>query len=199
MYTACGPARSTSKRWSTASRPCCPLTGPNTLKKQSEKPMTLAETLLQRLADWRPAGEGRHAASFALPECGWIVRLTAERVDTVGCLLTEVEATRAESVADDPAALEAHAKRAAARATGLLEPLRLIEIDRVRNIALLRSGTPSTKANAVLYYEVKFEGLNRVIVRRYQSLKATPARTEPVAFALTHEALAKVVDDLVRE
>jgi hypothetical protein len=161
--------------------------------------MTLAETLLQRLADWRPAGEGRHAASFTLPDCGWTVRLTAERVDTVGCLLTEVEVTRAETVADDPATLEAHAKRAAARVTGLLEPLRLIEIDRVRHIALLRSGSPPTKANAVLYYEVRFEGLNRVTVHRYQSVKATPARTEPVAFALTHEALAKVVDDLVRE
>ena len=54
--------------------------------------MSLAETLLPKLADWRPAGEGRHAVSIALPDHGWTVGLTADRADSVGCRLTQVEA-----------------------------------------------------------------------------------------------------------
>jgi hypothetical protein len=161
--------------------------------------MSLAETLLPKLADWRPAGEGRHAVSLALPEHGWTVGLTADRADSVGCRLTQIEATRAEPVADDDAALEAHARRAAGRVTGLLEPLRLVEIDRGRHVALLRSDAPPAKGDAVQYYEVKFAGRNRVTVERFKASKAGPAGREPIPFSLTHEALAKLADDLVRE
>jgi hypothetical protein len=161
--------------------------------------MNLAETLLGKLADWRPAGEGRHSVSIALPEHGWAVGLTADRADSVGCRLTQLEATGAEPVAEDDAALEAHARRAAGRVTGLLEPLRLVEIDRGRHVALLRSDAPATKGDALQYYEVQFAGRNRVTVERFKANKSGPGGREAVPFALTHEAIAKVVDDLVRE
>ena len=161
--------------------------------------MSLAETLLGKLADWRPAGEGRQSVAIALPEHGWTVGLTADRADSVGCRLTQVEAARAEPVADDDAALEAHARRAAGRVTGLLEPLRLVEIDRGRHVALLRSDAPAARGDAVQYYEVKFAGRNRVTVERFKANKTGPAGREAVPFALTHESLAKLVDDLVRE
>ena len=161
--------------------------------------MNLAEALLPKLADWRPAGEGRHAVAIALPEHGWTVDLTAERVDTVGSRLTEVRASRDTPVPEDAAALEAHVRRAAGRATGLLEPLRLVEIDRGHHIALLRSDAPANKADAVSYYEVRFQGRNRMTLGRFQATKGSPAQRRAIPFALTHEALAKVVDDLVRE
>ena len=160
--------------------------------------MTLAETLLPKLADWRPAGEGRHRIAIGVPDQGWTIHVTAERVDTLGSLLTEVQATREPAVADDEAALEAHARRAAGRVTGLLEPLRLVEIDRVRHVALLRSDAPATRGDAVSYYEVRFDGRNRVTLARFQAAKAGGQR-KAVPFALTHEAIAKVIDDLVRE
>src|SRR5262245_652152 len=161
--------------------------------------MTLAETLLPRLADWRPAGEGRHTVAIALPEHGWTLQLTAERVDTVGCRLTEVDATRTSPLPEDGAALEAHARKAAGRVTGLLEPLRLVEIDRGHHVALLRSDSPANKGDAVSYYEVRFHGRNRLTLARFQASKGSPAQRKTVPFALTHEALAKVVDDLVRD
>jgi hypothetical protein len=161
--------------------------------------MTLAETLLPKLASWRPAGEGRHGVAIALPEHGWTVRLTVERVDTVGSLLVEAEATRDAPLPEDAAALETHVRRAAGRATGLLEPLRLVEMDRAHNVALLRSDAPPSKGDAVNYYEVKFFGRNRVTLARYRATKGSPAQRTTVPFALTHEALAKVVDDLVRD
>jgi hypothetical protein len=161
--------------------------------------MILAETLLEKLADWRPAGEGRHSISIALPEHGWTVGLTADQADSVGCRLTQLEATRANSIAEDDAKLEAHARQCATRVTGLLEPLRLVEIDRGRHVAMLRSGVPTSKGDAVQYYEVKFAGRNRVTVERYKSNTVGPAGREAIPFALTHEAIAKLVDDLVRE
>jgi len=161
--------------------------------------MTLAETLLPKLASWRPAGEGRHGIAIGLPEHGWTVHLTAERVDTVGAVLVEVEATRDTPLPEDAPALDSHVRRAAGRATGLLEPLRVVETDRVHNVALLRSDAPPTKGDAVSYYEVKFLGRNRVTLARLHATKGSPAQRKAVPFALTHEALAKVVDDLVRE
>ena len=54
--------------------------------------MTLAETLLQKLADWRPAGEDRPTVVLALPEHGWSVRLVADKVDYARLRFAEVEA-----------------------------------------------------------------------------------------------------------
>lgn len=161
--------------------------------------MNLAEALLEKLANWRPAGEGRHSVGIGLPEHGWTVGVTADRADSVGCRLTQVEAARTEPVAEDDAALEAQARRAAGRVTGLLEPLRLVEIDRGRHEALLRSDAPVSKGDAVQFYEVKFTGRNRVTIGRFKASKSGSGGREAVPFALTHEALAKLVDDLVRE
>jgi hypothetical protein len=161
--------------------------------------MTLAETLLQKLNDWQPAGEGRPTGTFALPAHGWTVRVEAERVDSLGAVLTEVEAVRDVSIADDAKLLEAHARQAAARVSGLREKLCLVEVDRVNNIALLRSDAPQSKNENVLYYEARFQGRNRVKFQRFQATKSSPAGREEVGFVLTHETLAKLVDDLVRD
>src|SRR6478752_5971160 len=112
MYRACGLARSIWKRLWTASRRCSLSTVRNTHKKQSEKPMTLAETLLQKLSDWRPAEEGRPSGSFALSEHGWTVNVSADRVDTLSAAITEVEAVRHASLKADIVSLEAHARKA---------------------------------------------------------------------------------------
>jgi hypothetical protein len=161
--------------------------------------MTLAETLLPKLADWQPAGEGRHTVAIALPAHGWSVQLSAERVDTVGCRLTDVDAARTNPLPEDAAVLEAQVRKAAGRVTGLLEPLRLVEIDRGHHVALLRSDAPANKGDTVAYYEVRFQGRNRMTLARFQATKGSPAHRKQVPFALTHEALAKVVDDLVRD
>jgi hypothetical protein len=161
--------------------------------------MTLAETLLQKLVDWRPDGEGRHSVSLPLAGHGWTIGIQADRQDSLGCRMTELEANRDAPVANDAAALDVHARRVAARTTGLLEPLRLIEVDHPRQIALLRSEAPARKGDAVRYYEVKFLGLNRVTVERYEASQGAPARREAIPFVLTHEVLAKLVDDLVRD
>jgi hypothetical protein len=83
----------------------------------------------------------------------------------------------------------------AERVSGLLEPLAIYEVDEARNEAILRSEEPSRKGEALAYYEVRLVGLSCATVRRFASTRTTPGRTQ-VAFAITHETLAKLAGDI---
>jgi hypothetical protein len=157
--------------------------------------MTLAEILQEKLASWKPSGEGRHSWSEAFPDTGWTVHLAADHNDIVGSLVWELTLTR---TADAPAGLtqKAWAERIVSLASGLMEDLKLIEVDDTRLEALLRSDTPSRKGEVALYYEVKLYDLSRAVVRRYQANTVAGNRREQVAFPLTHEVIAKLVGDI---
>ena len=161
--------------------------------------MNLAETLLPKLAEWRPAGAGPHTVDFDLPDHGWMVHVTADRAESLGCLLTEIGIVRSATVPDDAAALKAYAGRAAARVTGLREPLRIVEVDETRIIALLRSNAPAVKGDDVSYYEVTLHGRNRITVQRFAASRVGTAQRQAIAFALTHEIIAKLVEDLTSD
>jgi hypothetical protein len=156
--------------------------------------MTLAENLLPRLSDWRPAGDGRHSWSESLPALGWTVQLAADKTDTLSCLVWELTLTR---TAEPPAGLtlKGWAEAVAVRVGGLMEPLAVHEVDVTRDEAVLRSTSPAKRGEALSYYEVRLTGLGKAVVRRFRATKATPGR-EQVAFALTHEALAKLAGDV---
>jgi hypothetical protein len=92
--------------------------------------------------------------------------------------------------------LERWANGVARRVTGLMEPLRVLEIDIQRNEALLRSNEPTRRSADLFYYEVLLKGTQAASVRRYQG-NPDGGRREQVPFGLTHEALAKLIGDLV--
>ncbi|WP_171470154.1 hypothetical protein [Frigoriglobus tundricola] len=156
--------------------------------------MTLPEKLLPKLSEWHPAGAGRHSLSAVAPDTGWTVQLTADKADTLSCLVWELALTR---TAEPPAGLtlKAWAEGVVTRVTGLLEPLKLLEVDDARGAALLRSAAPSMKGEAVAYYEVRLSGLDRADVRRFTATRTASGR-EQVGFALTHEVLAKLAGDI---
>lgn len=157
--------------------------------------MSLAEKLLPRLGEWRPAEAGRH--TFADAAGGWAVHLAADKADSLSCLVWELTLTRA---GDAPAGLSVRewAAGVADRVAGLLEPLKLYEVDTTRDEAVLRSETPSARGGRLGYYEVHLFGTNKAVVRRFAADKAVPGR-EQVAFALTHEVLAKLAGDIAGE
>ena len=97
--------------------------------------MTLEETLLQKLADWRPPGGGRHTLAVS-DETAWVVRVTAERRDDLGCALWEMVAERTEPRADKKRTVGDWAEQVAGRVTGLQEPLAVVEVDTLRDMAL---------------------------------------------------------------
>jgi hypothetical protein len=157
--------------------------------------MTLAETLQERLASWKPSGEGRHSWSETYAPTGWNVHLTADHNDVVASLVWELTLTR---VADAPAGLtlKGWAGQIAGRVSGLMEDLKLIEVDDARQEAVLRSHEPTRKGDLALYYEVRLYGLTRAVVRRFRADTAAGTRREQVSFPLTHEALAKLAGDI---
>src|SRR5436309_1406412 len=105
--------------------------------------MTLENTLRQQLNKAEPGGVH---ASFG----DWTVSIFADKSDSLSCALKELALDRATPVRED---LDTWAKRIAGTATGLLEPLRLIEVDGPLGKALLRSDAPSVKDGKSYYYE----------------------------------------------
>jgi hypothetical protein len=156
--------------------------------------MTLAEPLQERLSSWSPAGDGRHTWGESFPDAGWIVHLAADHNDKVASLAWELTLTR---TGDAPAGLTVRgwAERVVATSSGLMERLKLIEVDDGRGEAIVRSDTPTKKGPQAFYYEIKLTGLSRAVVRRFKADLTTGTR-EQVTFPVTHEVLAKLAGDI---
>jgi hypothetical protein len=157
----------------------------------------IAETLLPKLSDWRPAGPGPH--SFAAPlENGWEVAITADHAESLGCKANSVAVRRPASTSPSAADLTQWAVRSAQRVTGLLEPLKLLEVDAGRSEAILRSDPPASRGSQVDYYELRLRGTHEASLHRYRADR-TGGQRQAVPFALTHEAIAKLADDLTND
>lgn len=150
--------------------------------------MTLENKLLERLADWRP--DGRAALSVSDAERGWSAEIVADVNDQVGCKVWEVVLSRA-----TPVELRAWARHAEQQGAGLLEQLRLLEIDPDRQVALLRSRGPSRRGEDLFYYELTLAGSGEGQLRRFRG-RRDGSKRQQIAFALTHEALARLLHDL---
>ena len=153
--------------------------------------MSLAENLLEKLVKWRPAGD-RATLEVTDAQTTWTAVLTGDCVDQVGCRLWEVALRREKPPEDD---LAARAAAVAGRVTGLLEPLRVLEVDAGR-AALLRSDAPGHYGDGRFYYEVTLQADGAAAVRRYQAPSDGEPRRQQATFNLTHEALGKLVSDL---
>src|SRR5262245_19606883 len=113
--------------------------------------MTLEETRQRKLASWRPDTQSQ-TLSVDHADSGWKLDLHAECVDTVGARLREHQLTRTRPAAE-PVPLAEQARRIANQVTGLLEPLRLLEMDAGRDLAQLRSQAPAQRGGDLHYYE----------------------------------------------
>jgi hypothetical protein len=150
--------------------------------------MTPLENLHEQLTRWQP-GNGPNSFSADLGD--WTVRVEADRADSIGCLVRELNVTRS-AVGVEPIAVGDWAKAVASKAVGLLEPLRLLEVDGDRNEAILRSDTPARNGDRVAYYEAVLKGDGIGTLRRYTTDVKAGSKRDDVPFALTHEAIAKV-------
>src|ERR1043165_1732170 len=99
--------------------------------------MTLENNLTKSLSEWRPAGRDTLLAT----ERGspWTVQVTADHCELLGARLWELAATRPDAPAS--AKLTDWAACVAAKAAGLLDSLRVLEVDELAQQALLRSQT----------------------------------------------------------
>ena len=154
--------------------------------------MTLEESVLESLAEWKPPSDGRHVHALGYEPAKVALQLTADRQDSLSCSVWElILKCRANSIVN----LQAWAERIAAQVTGLLEPLSVVEVDTTSNKALLRSQEPAKRKDSWFYYEIQLQGTHEAELRRYQAA-TTSTKREQVAFTLTHEVLAHFVADL---
>ena len=151
--------------------------------------MTLENTLRQQLND--PASAGFHIA-FG----GWTVTLVADKRDSMSCALKELTLNNNARIAEE---LPAWASRVAKQATGLMEPLRALEVDQPLGKALLRSQAPTATSGKAFYYELLLERTTRTsaTLHRYAGDRHNGEPREAVPFVLTNDAIVKLVTDIV--
>ena len=159
--------------------------------------MKLNETVLQKLAEGSTSREGRQTLAVPDQGAGWTVVLTVDRQDDLSCAVWEMKLQRTVP-APAGASLDRWANRAAAQVTGLLERLKVYEIDAKRNEALLRSAAPTRRGEDVYYYEVLLRGTAQATARRFHGGVQKNKRKQ-AAFVLTHEQLAKFAADIAAD
>lgn len=104
-------------------------------------------------------------------------------------------ATTARSEWSD-AELSAWAERIASRVTYLMEPLVVIEHDRLGGEIELRSHVPTARGDQRAYYEVRLNRQGTLRLARVAFDEAARAR-RPAGCQMTREVLERLADDLV--
>ncbi len=150
--------------------------------------MTLENTLRHQLSNPEAGGFHVHAA-------GWNVTVAVDKSDSLSCSLTDLTLERNAPIQEE---LHLWAARIADYVTGLLEPLRVVEVDQPLGKAMLRSEMPMQKDGKSFYYELLLERTNRsrANLRRYAGDRSGSERREAVAFVLTHDAIVKLAADI---
>lgn len=153
--------------------------------------MTLESILLRKFAEARSGRPTQTPIIVDDPHNRGTVTVDVEVCDTLGCRVRQIQIVRREPLTD----LAAAARRYADRVTGLLESLTLHEIDAARQMALLRSDVPAAKGEDVSYYEMTVTP-TELKLRRWKGNRNVSGRSQ-IAFALTNEALVKLLEDLL--
>ncbi|MFL5327349.1 MAG: hypothetical protein ACJ8C4_00405 [Gemmataceae bacterium] len=156
--------------------------------------MTRDDSIYEQLSAWQPHGDGPHLLRVTLP--GGRLDLTAERADEMVCRLTDLRLTTGAVESCTAAQLTERAVKASEQVTALLEPLHVYEIDAGKSVAILRSANPTERNSELFYYELTLNGLYSADLKRFKAGKAEAGRSA-TPFVLTHEAVVKVVGDLV--
>src|SRR2546423_4188302 len=151
--------------------------------------MSLAETLSSKLAEWRPSAPGQSKVSEADPATGWSASLTVDKADALSCQLSELAVSRSTGRYETKAWADALTRRV----TGLMEPLRVVEIDGLRDEAVLRSDTPTVRNDRRAHYELRLRNRDSAQLVCFSAAADPPAQREPAKFTLTPEGLAKLL------
>ena len=148
--------------------------------------MTPAEALPPKLSALPPGPQTLDAGN------GATVTVDAERSDSIANVYRSVTVAGAK-----PESVGAWADGVAGRVRGLLEGLKVIEVDSTRDAAVLRSAPPAASGGVRKYYEVQLDGTGTATVRRYQADRDAGTPRESVGFALTHEVAGRLVEDIL--
>lgn len=149
--------------------------------------MTPAKNLRQSLSDPNLGSSGSVSASAG----PWTATANTPHRDKIGAEIDELTVERA---SPGPGSVKSWADRfTGTNIPGMLEPLKVQEVDAGKNEALIRSSPPSQNDAGTDYYEVKMHGTQKASVKRYH---AEGGKRDPIPFTLTHDGIEKLVDGL---
>jgi hypothetical protein len=155
--------------------------------------MTLEKKLLQKVPDWRPTPHERATLTVATDDGVWNARLTVDRCEELSAALWELKLERgSRSLALTLDQLENWAE-AVVQGSGVIDPLAIVEVDRNRGRAQLRSAAPSERDGQRSYFEILLSKNGQADVRRY---RAGQTDREQIIFVMTHENLARLAGHL---
>ena len=142
--------------------------------------MTL-EKLLRRKLSEAPAANERHDFMVTDETSGWSLHLTADRRDAWSTVAWELNLRRPPAQGD----VAAWAQNVVAQTGGLLEALRVVEVDKLHDRACsCEPATPSEQDDKLAYYELILQGTQSVAMCRFQGRNASgKARADPVSRA----------------
>lgn len=158
--------------------------------------MKTADTLIHQLADGEILKTNQGRLEFVAGASRWTLSCDSESLDSVGGRFRKVRLDR--SLGAPSQSLDARAAITANRLTGMLESIKLVEVDQQGRIAQLRSSVPAIRGTARHYYELQIQDANAITLERFQFDSAAGKR-EAIPFTLTYDALAKLVDDLTND
>ena len=155
------------------------------------------ELILEKLGNWH--ADGRDPVNLTIALGNWEVRISAHESEAIGARVWEVHAS---SKSPPQSSKSAHewAKAIVSRVTSLPEKLCLVENDLASQQALLRSAIPTQAGDeGVRYFELRLTGTTEMRLKRYQAQRDPGQPRKQISFAITHEALAKLITDLLPE
>ncbi len=155
--------------------------------------MTLANTLTKTLSNWKVT---ERSSTFTQDkESGWAVKLTADACDSLGCRLVQAQLRQPQS--EDEQDLQQWAEAVCERASSALEGMTLIEVDKTREEAVIRSSAPATQDDKLYYFELFLRGTRDVTLKKFEARFASNAKRQQVPFVMTHDAVAKALSAIV--
>jgi len=115
--------------------------------------------------------------------------------EQVGVVLSELR-LEVDGLPQTPSAVARWAAEIQRRVGYLLEPLALLETDAETAEALIRSQPPQQNGTERRYYEMRLASTGTASLRRFSGVQGASPR-ERLDLQLTHEVLARLVDDVV--
>lgn len=175
-------------------------TGQDLLRPQTEKPCPMSLSLDLAAALQPLIGQTFLPSQTVSVSDGQGVTLSLDviSVEALGASCEELRLIVPALSAASMDVLKTWASGLCGRITYLLESLSPLEFDVLGQEVLIRSGTPDASAGAPRYYEVQLssQGNGRFSLRRFEADRVQGGRTR-VPLRLTHEQLAKLVNDLM--
>lgn len=156
--------------------------------------MDAASRFIQSL-DRARGTKGSGSLSVKAAHGGAELEMEISDADRLGILATKTHVTAGPGAADDQV-LATQADEMIRRVTYLQESLALIELDRRRCRAVLRSANPRVAGDTLDYYEAVLESGRSATLRRYRYERGRRAR-RPIAANLSTETAARLAGDLL--